>query len=393
MKFILSFLVAHLLVGCGNPSHGSLRVTPAPSEIIKLRSELEDYDYVGSIDDRPSQFNPEMVLKRIHPWLVPGTGLRTHRIGDSSAFILQPIPEQVLQDLNSILYPDSTPVPLLFLRSNFWTRAARLQKEGYQIGFKAYTPRSADVGVYIAEKNILLFDTFAEYGTLSHELEHALQHQKILLTFSPRTTHPELSENCIEQLGRFLGEVDATRVELKEWRGTFSTFEYRPERYRTLREVTDMEFHNFYDSLLMANLNYPSYAVNWVSQSDCPISIKQAATHISEESQDLMQRAHEAVLQLNDLRIHYGWTSIRANTVCSNPSSIQDKSLCEQDQDFLIHLDSLARDASDSIDQILDRGFTERTAFIRKTLNEFSPELKKVLCKNVSSFSILGDCP
>jgi hypothetical protein len=121
-----------ILLSCAPPG----RANPANRETIaKIRADLESYAFVGSVDDRPREFNPEVILPRIHSWLAPGFGLRRTSIGGTRAFLLAKIPSEVLRDLETSLYPDSTPVPLMILRSSFWTRVAKLQDEGLEVGF------------------------------------------------------------------------------------------------------------------------------------------------------------------------------------------------------------------------------------------------------------------
>lgn len=379
-----------MLLSCAPAGHAVHASSREP--VARLRDELEGYEFVGSVDERPPQFDPDAVLPRIHRWLSKGTGLIETSIGGTRTLLLGKIPPEVLQELESSLYPDSTPVPLMILRSSFWTRAAKLQGEGLQIGFKPYVTRTADAGLYISEPETVLFDTFAEYGTLTHELEHAFQRSRELQLPTPPPASRLLSPECLERFGRFLGEVDATRKELPEWVGVFSTFDYKPARYQDLTSGEGLDIHSFHDSLLMANLNYPSWAAHWVSTSDCPQPIRDAAIRISIQSQEFMQKAHASTVRLAELRTRYGWSRIHANTVCQNAASASDRKLCEEEQEFLRSIDRLAIEAVKRIDQTLREGFEDRTRFVKEILNGLPAKLKPALCGTVGTFPILGDC-
>ncbi|NDG85216.1 MAG: hypothetical protein EBX52_09310 [Proteobacteria bacterium] len=366
---------------------------PSREKIARLREELENYEFVGSADDRPREFNPEAVLPRIHPWLAPGKGLKEASFGGTRAFLLGKIPQEVLKQLETSLYPDSTPVPLMILRASFWVRAETMQSKGIQIGFKSYVPHTTDAGIYLSEPETLLFDTFAEYGTLTHEIEHSLQQKKNRSLTRNESPGSPLSARCLDSFGRFLAEVDATTEELPEWLGVFSTFDYKPERYRPLHDPEGLDFHSFHDALLMANLNYPSYAAHWVSTSDCPAALLDAAVRISIESQEFMQKAHAATLKLHEIRARFGWACIHANTLCRNPASANALELCAEDREFLGTIDELAKTAIKNIDEVLETGYEDRTRKTREILNGLPVNLKETLCRSTGAFSFLGECP
>ncbi len=391
---LLPLFLFFVLVACSRAGADSHPFSiPTPQEIRTLRTELESYRYVGTADRRPEAFNPEKILPRIHPWLAHGFGLRLGSRGPFRAFFLRPIPSDVVASLNEILYDDSTPVPLMILRSSFWIRAAKLQREGFEIGFKVYESGSTEAGVFFEHGNTMLFDTMAEYGTLSHELRHGFQFAALGKTRAPSLRHPDLTDSCVDAFGRFLGELDSTGVELNEWIGVFRTFEYKPERYRTFTDVTQADFHNFHAALLEANLNYPSLASEWVSRSDCPDSVKNANIEISKVSQELLIRIRKATDELSNLRAGYAWSCVHKNTICKNNILPADREICKESEVFASRLDQRADAAMKVIDHLLKTGGEERIRHTRDMLALIPDSYKPVLCKNVRAFALAGNCP
>ena len=368
---------------------------PTRSGIESLRKTLEGYKGIATPENRDSKFNPEVILPQIHPWFAPGKGLSLKKPRDSrQAYLLKPIPAPVLQELDEALYPDSVPVPLMILRSSFWRRVAALEGE-LHFGFKGYEARNLEVGVYFSGSKTLLFDTFAEYGTLTHELRHHRQFTELARTHDPEEKAEGLSEDCLDQFGHFLGEMDSTTAELPEWSGVFSTLDLKPAEARLAKEASELPFDHFYLNLLTANLNYPSIAATWVAKSDCPAPIKNAATALSEQSIRYTLEARKPGIEFTGIRTRFGMTSLFLNHSCQTGTSAgmdAEPRDCERAAKELAQTDPKAAPLLNELEAVLARGPGERMELARNKLNALPDSYRQVLCKNVLAFSLFVDC-
>ena len=369
---------------------------PTQQQIAELRKFLENYNNVGTVDNRDPKYNPEAVIPQIHPWLAINVGMKRRRIdANYEAYILKQIPQNVLDDLKTELYLDSYPVPLMILRRSFWVRVRDLQSKGFTIGFKVYVPNTADEGVYIDGANTFLFDTFAEYGTLTHEYEHYRQYQRLKVTHDHWITNNHLSQNCIDNFGRFLAEVDATTAELPEWISTFKTYDYKPQEAKDLTSTFGVLDFFFYRNMLAGNLSYPEFAFQWVLKSECPQNVKDTAFKIADQTAKYNEKMSNITRTLLGVKMGYEKACADANTICSGSADQwlpENQSTCQQDQVFLKGMDAEAATSADQIDRALWQGYEDRINFVRQTLGALPEDYQKVFCKNALAYSFLGDC-
>lgn len=359
--FVLIYLMAApAWAACGAPR---VLLAEDPQGFAKLTKVLEAIAPESFESPLPQPLSE--MLAMMHPRLVDTAGDCQLKIDD---YVLQSLPPIDADMLYAILekIPRDNRAGFSVLSPNFWLAVQKAQQSGLQVAWIVQSPRVVN-GVYFESEKTIALNWHADIATLFHELRHHVQAaqfayrseiQKMLVERRARYAY---SGECLPQLNRYFGELDATVEDLAYWQDYFNQLDV-PKGAQVSREHPPLH-------LFQINLSYPFQVSEGVLRDkDCPESFKIATREIW----DLLKR--------NDLSV-VAKSLDTTMFVAGGTSGARKQKLVEKAAE-------LRKDIAARLPQVL----SERREGIRAVLKKLPSYEYNLWCGYSGAFKLLAGC-
>ncbi|MGZ3659232.1 MAG: hypothetical protein ACXVB9_11035 [Bdellovibrionota bacterium] len=357
---------------------------------------LQEFDSIGINANRDASHHPENVIDKLHSYLTEGRGLKRIQIDGHETLVLKRLPESVYQQILAVAFPDNFRSGFEVLQASFWKQVHDALAEGLTIGFLEPDPSFNVSGVYFEKFNwgrgLILIDVFAGEGTLMHEHRHYVQALKAKARAKARGWDDEgpsaISQNCLAQTSRFLGELDSTTTELPNWIGVFQTLDVTPAWHKTAKrgDSDPVRFPQVF--MLVTNLDYPGRSATGLKSQDCPQELLDAATKIKSSTDDFETKLTQGYTsRLFSLRMEdfHAWTYL--NSSCSASSDV-----CTEKQSRIAAIPGEAQAIKDTVDNTLRAESADRPERIRQVFASLPDSIQEDLCEYAAGYELLVDC-
>ncbi len=325
---------------------------------IELRARLENFS--KTVDGgREEQFHPSIVLPQVHPWFRENLCEKDRY--NQPIFMLAPIPDLVIADLKTAAAGPHKDA-LAILSGDFWAKVQRMQQKGLKPGFLQFSKDFEVAGFYEYHTQTVGLDVFANPGTPDHEYRHHLQKMELPNPRRPR----RLSARCAEQTARFLGELDATTIQLPHWVGAFDGLAAEGEEPRERRYPQA--------GFLGVNLNYPALASTWVKAEECPEELVTAVRKIVDRTQVIEMAATTLAPRLVNMVHSLARLLREQKTACPG-----NEALCQLNLQRVEKTRAEIRRLKSELNTLLTREAKERPDYTREILLNMPYAIKRDL--------------
>lgn len=338
--------------------------------------------------DRPKNLQVEYVLNSLHSWFKLGTGYTPMYDYTYEYLLLEKIPDKVFAEIQTRMTTPSTGFAIL--DKKFWADLQSYQKKGFRFALITNSPILI-AGFYSNAQNLVAFDLFSNSGTITHEMQHHLDHDELQ---SP-PWWPWFDGRCREQLSTFLGEVSATTQQLLTWNDVILN---RSFVSKTIEEYDaqggKMVADNFIYAL-QANLEYPTERGNaFIQRNSCPKFVEQ----IVEDIRELTSRQVEDVIRYEDnltftmkLRVETGESLKKAATECVGKSGSSTTACLDAINNFKEFEHQADFERKELANRVY-KAWEERVTVIPQILNHMEAGYFIEACNTVLGFKKLAHC-
>lgn len=364
MKFILVVLLnlisAQAWANCDAPRVLRAEVPNGIEKLTEILNAILPENF-----ERPLKDSLDDVLGMIHPRLVD---VNRRCIDKMEGYALQILPSIDDDMLFAILekLPRDNRAGFSVLSPNFWRAVQKAQQANLRVGWILHAPSVVN-GVYFDKKKTIGLNWHADIATIFHELRHQQQwaqfayRDEFQKTLIERRARYAYSGECLWNLNRYFGELDATVEDLAYWQDYFNNLD--------VAKAAQVRSEHPPLHLFQINLSYPFQVSEGVLQDkDCPESFKIA----TREVWDLLKRTDLAI-QAKSLET----TLYVASGTTGN------------------RLQRLLEKASATRKEIADRLPTtliERRAGIREVFKKLPSSEYSLWCGYSGSFKLLAGC-
>lgn len=382
MKTILAILSTFLLGACNAPSaeYKSKVITSTEVSAIQTIYEKTDINSIFFSNGNP-YWNPEFILPKIHSWFSVNQGLRPANsiAPDYVVFELRPIPDQVLAELDTVLLKER--YSLSILTASFWHQIQEAQKKGLQISFFSLKSKAKVMGVFFYRYNLIGLNIFSDPVTLPHELRHKEQYKYIDMNYSARF----ISNDCLSDLSRAFGEIDAITYELPYLQGIVSEFDNFLKRHESIQGLTYPQ-----NELMDNNTEYGKIVTSDVLKG------KNCSEQTNTTMRNLNAYFSQANVALRENLNNYTTSIVkhylRIKKINSLNCHIQSNEKCLKYQEEAADYERQAQSAKESFEMALNEQIKNRRSDIKTELQNLDQGTKYDLCKKALGFSFFINC-
>lgn len=354
-----------------SPKGNARSTAPTRKEYQQLKLHLEQFiDPADQI--RPPEYQPLTILGRLHPWFAANICAKTW--SEQTIFILPSIPGYVIDDIRDAAQPEKKN-GIAILNAEFWQEVSAIQEKGLKVAFLQFTKDFEVAGVYSGEEKLVGFDVFANPGTPRHEYRHHLQHQAELAS----RKRFDLNPKCKSSVGRFLGELDSTTLQIESWVGVFDNIE---------TEDISGDVRNYPQSnFLYANLSYPTVAAEWIDRSSCPSDLIAAIDVLVSKTGAALREITKRTTRLAGL--HATLVQIEKERSRQCPDAGDSSFTCTSLANRAARIRNEAREIKTQINAALVQEAKARPVYIREEFNKMSPRTRVKMDRSSGAYHLL----
>ena len=396
-KLRILIVTGLLIVSIGCQRDQSLKSSVASSEQIQNWLSLYESLENGLRSEVDPQFRPEILLPKLHSWFGDPNNLsRAVPITNSwSLHTIQPIPNDVLADLDRVLIDDEeTRTSFVVLTKSFWHAIKDAQKR-VSIGFLSFDNPTNVFGIYFHHLKLVGLDIFSDQGTLPHELRHldqALRLEKIKKVYRKAQWTPHLRSECLAVASNAFGEVDATSWELAKGVHSRIETEIAPFARCGFRSSCEGKDSPAFPqaSFFSVNMSYPALALSRIlTETTCDASFRQAVRKLKDD-QELKSSALSTLLRSLSY-VSIGMTRARLDHLAGNCNR-QETLACNQTTSQLEDSQKLYESLRARFVEGLERERQDRPKRFMEWTKTLPARLKEDLCRSASGFENIADC-